>query len=175
MAMLIKSLIGVSGRSPERASFLWHRETRKRALNELSDAYPSANGSPISNYFFLRLKKLSGVFLEYVLGGLFDMATQKNKEEEKIKKIQDQIAKKKAELSRIQARTKERARKIRTRRLIELGGLCDIAGISDYDKGALLGGFMHLARKMEDELTYSKFKLEGASILHKRASGERKK
>jgi hypothetical protein len=34
------------------------------------------------------------------------------------------------------------ARKARTRSLIEAGGLCEVAGVLDLDKGTLLGGLL---------------------------------
>jgi len=91
-----------------------------------------------------------------------------NKPLDRIKKLEDQIKKKQLALQLAQGRIKERERKLRVRRLIEIGGLADIAGISDSDKGALLGAFIEASRTLSDPLAYSKLKAEGDSLLLER-------
>lgn len=117
--------------------------------------------------------KLSSKIIDYRIRGVLAMGKNTSRELEKIKKLEEQIAKKKAALQLTQARIKERERKTRTRRLIEIGGLADIAGISDIDKGALLGAFIHVSEKLKDNLAFSKFKAEGDATLKERAKEKR--
>jgi hypothetical protein len=48
-------------------------------------------------------------------------------------------------------REKTLARKKRTRELIEIGGLAELAGLRDFDKGALLGALLFLRKLAETE------------------------
>lgn len=96
------------------------------------------------------------------------MATKDDKGTARIKKLEEDIKKKQLALQLAQGRIKERERKQRTRRLIEIGGLADIAGIADLDKGALLGAFLSVSKMIEDKLAYSKMKTEGDKILNER-------
>jgi hypothetical protein len=101
------------------------------------------------------------------------MTDSDDKQIAKIKKLEEQIKKKQLALQLAQGRIRERERKQRTRRLIEIGGLADIAGISDLDRGALLGAFIEVGRLLSDGLTYSKMKAEGDALLKDRET-ERK-
>lgn len=96
------------------------------------------------------------------------MGAKEDKGTARIKKLEEEIKKKQLALQLAQARIKERERKQRTRRLIEIGGLADIAGIADIDKGALLGAFLSVSKMIGDELAYSKMKAEGDKILSAR-------
>ncbi len=91
----------------------------------------------------------------------------------RLKKLEEQIKKKQLALQLAQGRIKERERKQRTRRLIEIGGLADIAGVADTDKGALLGALLEVSKMLEDKLVYSKMKVEGDKLLSEREN-ERK-
>ncbi len=86
----------------------------------------------------------------------------------KIKKLEEEIKKKRLALQLAQGRIKERERKQRTRRLIEIGGLADIAGVADLDKGALLGALLEVSKMLEDKLAYSKMKAHGDKLLSER-------
>jgi len=96
------------------------------------------------------------------------MADHDDKQMAKVKKLEEQIKKKQLALQLAQGRIRERERKQRTRRLIEIGGLADLAGISELDRGALLGGFIEVSKLLSDGLTYSKMKAEGDSVLRER-------
>jgi hypothetical protein len=96
------------------------------------------------------------------------MPANDDKATARIKKLEEQIKKKQLALQLAQGRIKERARKQRTRRLIEIGGLADIAGVADTDPGALLGALCEVSKMLEDKLTYSKMKVEGDKILSQR-------
>ena len=87
--------------------------------------------------------------------------------EQKKKKIQADMLKAKAKL-------KERERKARTRRLIELGGLVEIAGLGDINRGALLGAMLEISPILKDNTTYQNLKTRGEDILHQRSRRNRK-
>jgi hypothetical protein len=101
------------------------------------------------------------------------MPANNDKATAKIKKLEEEIKKKQLALQLAQGRIRERERKQRTRRLIEIGGLADIAGVADTDKGALLGALLEVSKMLEDKLTYSKMKTDGDRILSERET-ERK-
>lgn len=61
------------------------------------------------------------------------------------------------------------SRKVRTRALIQIGGLAEIAGLVDYDAGALLGFFLQGKEMLEDEVTYQNLKRFGDGVLKERA------
>lgn len=90
------------------------------------------------------------------------------KQLERIKKLEEEIRRKQAALLQAQSRIKEKERKARTRRLIEVGGLAEIAGIVGLDSGTLLGGFITLAETIKDEATRSRLQAEGQARLSQR-------
>jgi hypothetical protein len=63
----------------------------------------------------------------------------KDTAQEKIKKLEDEIAKKKAALLRVKGQISEKDRKAKTRRLIEIGSLAETAEVLEADSGFLLG------------------------------------
>jgi len=91
-------------------------------------------------------------------------------------------AKLKAERERVQkqerkAKTAEnaKARKALTRTKIEYGGLCEIAGLTGTDKGAVLGVLLWAARKFTDDPTsLANFKKAGDDALAQREAGKSK-
>jgi hypothetical protein len=68
---------------------------------------------------------------------------------------------------------KEAERKARTKRLIELGGLVDLAGLAARDKGELLGALLGLSRVLEPE-RWAKWKQEGDTLLVEREQAKNK-
>jgi hypothetical protein len=96
------------------------------------------------------------------------MPANDDKATARIKKLEEQIKKKQLALQLAQGRIKERERKQRTRRLIEIGGLADIAGVADTDKGALLGALLEVSRMLNNKLLYSKMKVAGDKLLAER-------
>ncbi|MDC0358097.1 conjugal transfer protein TraD [Oligoflexia bacterium] len=86
----------------------------------------------------------------------------------KIKKLEEQIAKKKALIQRTKGRLREKERKLRTRRLIQVGGLAEIANIDKADKGAILGGMLEIAEIFEDKGKYQALKSIGDEVLFER-------
>ena len=59
---------------------------------------------------------------------------------------------KKADAARVYQNVAEKERRARTRRLIELGGLVDIAGVSNYDKSVLLGALASIPELPENQV-----------------------
>ena len=61
------------------------------------------------------------------------------------------------------------SRKARTRELIQVGGLAEIAGLMNCEPGALLGFFLQAKVMLEDRETYENLKILGNSVLKERA------
>jgi hypothetical protein len=90
------------------------------------------------------------------------------KQLERIKKLEEEIKRKQAALLQAQSRIKEKKRKARTRRLIEVGGLAEIAGLVEADSALLLGGFLRLAEGLKDDTTRATLQAEGEVRLAQR-------
>ena len=88
--------------------------------------------------------------------------------ERKQREINNKLAKEKARL-------KAQERKQRTRTLIEIGGLAEIAGISLLDRGAVLGAMLEVAHLLRDEPTFEMLKTKGDSTLLQRAVARKRK
>lgn len=65
-------------------------------------------------------------------------------------------------ISKILSRQSEKARKERTRMLIQLGGLVKKAGLDSWDFETLLGGLLALKGKEQDPAIMEKFRLQGS-------------
>ena len=76
-------------------------------------------------------------------------------------------------MGRNQGSSKNRAaidsRKARTRELIQVGGLAEIAELLECEPGALLGFFLQAKVMLEDEVTYNQLKIIGDKVLKDRA------
>lgn len=82
--------------------------------------------------------------------------------------IEKQIRAEKSKLS-------QQARKQRTRELIQLGGLVDVAGLKEADKGALLGALLSVASTLQsNSKQFQEWKVKGDAVLAEREK-ERKK
>lgn len=93
---------------------------------------------------------------------------------EKIKKLEEQIAKKKAALIREKGRLSEKERKARTRKLIQIGGLAELAGLADAEPGFLLGYLMEAAKVSPDSAEWRRLKAKGDSVLNEREAARKK-
>lgn len=58
-----------------------------------------------------------------------------------------------------------KARKERTRKMIQLGGLLEKAGLETWDSATLLGGLLALKAKEKDSVLLDRFKLQGAEAF----------
>ncbi len=90
-----------------------------------------------------------------------------------IEKYENDIEKAKAKKKALQRKMNEEKRKLRTRKLIEIGGLADIANLVDLDKGAVLGILLQGSRLIEDEQTFENLKKLGDATLQERASSRK--
>ena len=75
------------------------------------------------------------------------------------------LALKKSRIEAREKRLKEKERKVRTRRLIELGGLVSKAGIEELNNNALLGALLDIKEKLNEESTVKKWKDKGAAAF----------
>ena len=93
---------------------------------------------------------------------------------DKIAKLEQQIAKKKAELIREKGKLSQKARKDRTRKLIQIGGLADVAGLSDSEPGFILGVLLRAKDIASDSGEYRMLRAKGDALLKEREA-ERKR
>jgi hypothetical protein len=93
---------------------------------------------------------------------------------ERIKKLEEQIAKKRAELIRQKGRLSEKDRRARTRKLIQVGGLADIAGLLEADHGFLLGVLLNASEISLDSERWKTTKLKGDILLKERDAARKK-
>lgn len=77
---------------------------------------------------------------------------------------------KKAKAVKIYQDEAEKERRARTRRLIEYGGLMDIAGVGDYDKAVLLGMLASIPELQEQEL--KQMRQRGSDIFAEREAAK---
>lgn len=92
----------------------------------------------------------------------------------KIRRLEEQIAKKKAALIREKGRLSEKERKARTRNLIQIGGLAEIAELAESDHGFLLGYLMQAKDISPDSGDWKRLKAKGDSILKEREAARKK-
>lgn len=111
---------------------------------------------------------------------LADLPERSRQEEREFKALlQLERVNERAEKAKVRAykivREKEDAgRRQRTRRLIELGALFDLAGIGDVDRGVLLGGLIEIAedfRAPTSGRVQARFKARGDALLADRERG----
>ena len=93
---------------------------------------------------------------------------------ERIKKLEEEIAKKKALLVRERGKLSEKERKARTRQLIQIGGLAEIAGLSDSDAGFLLGYLLNASDIAPQSERWKTFKAKGDALLKDREDARKK-
>lgn len=93
---------------------------------------------------------------------------------DKVRKLEELIAKKKAELIREKGRLSQKARKERTRKLIQVGGLAEIAQLGESDPGFLLGCLLKAAQVETDSGEWKILKAKGDSILKEREAARKK-
>ena len=105
---------------------------------------------------------------------LFTMENKSISAQEKIKKLEELIAKKKALLVREKGRLSEKERKARTRRLIQIGGLAEIAGLVEADSGFILGYLMRAKEIEESSAEWQGLKSKGDAILKEREAARKK-
>jgi len=71
-------------------------------------------------------------------------------------------------------KTRATARKARNRALIQTGVLVEIAGLLEVDRGALLGGFLALAKTLEQNPEkFQQWKQAGDAEIARREAGKK--
>lgn len=84
----------------------------------------------------------------------------------KVEDLEEKLKQDTAKLLLAKAAQKSKERKQRTRQLIQLGGLCEIAGLTNVNPAILLGGLLHLARKIQSSPDLvGAFQKEGEEVL----------
>ena len=88
-----------------------------------------------------------------------------------LKKRKDQIE---ARIQLMEARESLKQRKRRTRELIEIGGLAELAGLREFDRAAMLGALLYVRKLAEKDASKVKdWKGNGQTLLDARVA-ERK-
>lgn len=93
---------------------------------------------------------------------------KKSAAEERIKRLEEQIARKKAELIRARGKISEKDRKARVRRLIQIGSLAEIADLDGAERGFLLGLLLSGKDISEGTSEWQRLKTLGDAILKER-------
>ncbi|MEM9447249.1 MAG: conjugal transfer protein TraD [Cyanobacteria bacterium P01_E01_bin.6] len=96
------------------------------------------------------------------------MAEPSTKIEQQIEQLQEKIKAEQKKVTALRAKARQAERKQRTRRLIEYGGLAEIAGFTTLDKGAFLGLLLENQERIKDEATFRNLKRLGDSMLQER-------
>lgn len=63
---------------------------------------------------------------------------------------------------------RQKERKAENQRKFELGGLCKLAGLFDFDRGALLGALLTLLPLLSDANRFAEFKRAGDALMERR-------
>ena len=92
-----------------------------------------------------------------------------------IKKLEEQIAKKQALLVRVKGSLSVKERKARVRRLIEIGSLAEIAGLTDSPPGFLLGCLLEAKDISQESAKWRGLRTKGDAILKEREAARKKK
>jgi len=93
----------------------------------------------------------------------------KNRSVAKLEDLKKRKAQLEARIVNQENREKTQARKKRTRDLIEIGGLAEIAGLRELDRGALLGALLFVAKIADKEpARVRRWKTNGDDVLASR-------
>jgi len=93
----------------------------------------------------------------------------------RIKKLEEQIAKKQALLVRVKGSLSVKERKARVRRLIGIGSLAEIAGLTDSPPGFILGCLLEAKEISQESAKWRSLKARGDAILKEREAARKKK
>lgn len=103
--------------------------------------------------------------------------TEENKHFEAL--LKSEKAEERAESARIAARVivtnrRDEENKARSHRLIQLGGLIELAGLGGQDRGALLGALLGISKMNADHPRWAEWKRDGDTLLEQRAEETKK-
>lgn len=93
----------------------------------------------------------------------------------RIRKIEEQIARKKALLIRVKGGLSVKERKERVRLLIQIGALAEIADLTDSPPGFLLGVFLEAKEVSPDSAKWRSLKARGDALLKEREAKKKRK
>ncbi len=93
---------------------------------------------------------------------------------ERIRKLEEQIAKKRAELVREKGRISEKERKARIKRLFQIGGLAEMAWLMKTDDGYLLGCLLSASSISPESERWISLKAKGDALLAKQDTAQRR-
>lgn len=82
---------------------------------------------------------------------------------------QARLEQQRARLQREEAKVREAERKARTRRLIEVGGLVDKAGLGELGANVLYGALLEMAAKTDDPAQLARWKAAGGRAFDREA------
>ena len=88
-----------------------------------------------------------------------------------LERVNERAEKAKIKAYKIVREKEEAGRRLRTRRLIELGALFDLAGLGETDRGVLLGGLMDLAEQVggaDSARIQARLKARGDALMAQR-------
>lgn len=85
-----------------------------------------------------------------------------------LEKLEEKKHKIEARIDLLKTRERKKARKLRTRNLIQVGGLAEIAGLHEMDKGVLLGALLEVAKIAKNKVMVQQWKAAGDHLLKKR-------
>lgn len=89
--------------------------------------------------------------------------------EERLARKAERLNKLAQEVKREQRLVNEKKRKERTRKLIELGGLFEIARLTEEDRGVLMGALLEIQEQINDPQKSLLWKKKGDATLMERA------
>lgn len=93
----------------------------------------------------------------------------------KAERAADRARSARAAAARLVANANEAERKARTRKMIEVGGLVELAGLADLDRGALLGLLLAAAKQAGDADALAAAKRAGDALLTSREADRKAK
>ena len=93
---------------------------------------------------------------------------------DRIKKLEEQIARKRAALIREKGRISEKERKARIKRFIKVGELAEMAGLMNTDDGFLLGCLLSASNISPESDRWISLKAKGDALLAEQDTAQRR-
>ena len=90
--------------------------------------------------------------------------------EEKLTNLMEKLAQKKAEIEQREKVLRDRERKLKTRRFIEVGSIASKFGIDGFDDETLMGAFAELQEKSKQATVLAEWKQKGEALSISRHS-----
>jgi len=97
------------------------------------------------------------------------MVGEKDKALEKIKRLEDTIAKKKTALIQAKGRLSEKEAKARNKAIFKAGRLVHMAGLLEAGEEILLGALIDVRERLKEDAARSSFQAEGKKLLKEKS------